>query len=111
MRIRLEGLSGTTDFVVTDVSDTQLTLNGAPASGAHTGKIDRLSGALIRDDGKSWLDAGFLEGQLFKVTGGAFGDDLYKINTITGATAGKTDVHADHRSPGRCCPAPHRTSR
>ena len=35
MRIRLEGLTGTTDFVVTDVSDTQLTLNGSPASGPH----------------------------------------------------------------------------
>ena len=45
MRIRFEGLSGSTDFVVTDVSDTQLTPERAPAGGSHSGNIDRLSGA------------------------------------------------------------------
>ena len=60
------GPSGTTDFVVTDVSDTQLTLNGAPA-GRRAHRQDRPpERRAVRDDGKSWLDSGFLEGQLFK---------------------------------------------
>ena len=88
MRVRLEGAGGG-DFVVTDVSDTTLTLGGSPVAGAHTGIIDKLNGALIRVDHSSWLDSGFLEGQLFKVD--AFGSTLFKIQSITGSP-GKTDV-------------------
>ncbi|HEV8460189.1 MAG TPA: Calx-beta domain-containing protein [Gaiellaceae bacterium] len=97
MRVRLEGAGGG-DFVVVDVSDKTLTLSGAPTPGAHTGAIDRLNGALTRDDQSSWLDSGFLEGQLFELTG--FGSTLFKINTITGSGPGKTDVMliTDHPS-------------
>ena len=88
MRVRLEG-SGGGDFVVTDASDTTLTLSGSPTVGPHSGNVDKLNGALIRVDHTSWLDSGFLEGQIFQID--AFAGTLFKVQAITG-TPGKTDV-------------------
>src|SRR5262249_46283013 len=61
--------------------------------GLYTGSIayDAAAGTLTRTDGTSWLDDGFLEGQLLKVTGLNGATALYKINTIDGTAAGKLD--------------------
>ncbi len=46
-------------------------------------------GTLTRSDGSSWLDDGFLEGQLFQINGAG---PLFKIQALTGTTASKVDV-------------------
>ena len=60
--------------------------------GVYTGLIDYTrtvtSDTLIRHDGTSWLDAGFLEGQLIQI--GGF-DGTFKIQLIDGTGPGKTD--------------------
>ena len=48
-------------------------------------------GTLTRVDGSSWLDDGFLEGQLIQINGGS---NLYKIQALTGTTSTKVDVLA-----------------
>src|SRR5262249_50833605 len=77
-----------------------MTLTSAPAAGNYSAAVlsrivtrglyigniayDAAAGTLIRTDGTSWLDDGFLEGPLFKITGLAGATGLYKINTISG---------------------------
>ena len=58
--------------------------------GLYTGNIAYNAAArtLIRTDGSSWLDDGFLEGQTIKITGFA---GIYKINTISGTAANRLD--------------------
>ena len=60
--------------------------------GVYTGSIawNPVARTLTRTDGSSWLDSGFLEGQLFKVD--AFGATLFKVQAISGTAAGKLDV-------------------
>ena len=56
-------------FTINAVSDKTLTLAGAPAAGTYLGaSITKVTGTLVRTDGSSWLDSGFLEGQLIQVT-------------------------------------------
>jgi hypothetical protein len=51
--------------------------------GLYTGSITANGGAftLTRNDGTSWLDDGFLEGQLIQITGLSGATATYKINT------------------------------
>ena len=50
--------------------------------GLYTGDVDydSATGTLTRTDGTSWLDSGFLEGQLIKIGADA---TLYKIELIS----------------------------
>ena len=95
------------DFTIASVSldGKSLTLTTAPTAGSYadalisrlvtrglyTGGVsyDFATGALTRTDGTSWLDSGFLEGQLIKI-----GADptLYKIELISGTAANRLDV-------------------
>ena len=95
------------DFMITALTGTQLTLSGSPGDGTYTGAsvsrlvtrglytgsvtYDSTTGTLTRADGSSWLDDGFLEGQLFKVDG--FDDLLlFKIQSISGTASDRLDV-------------------
>src|SRR5262249_27775575 len=62
--------------------------------GLYTGRIayDAAAGTLTRTDGTSWLDDGFLEGQLFQITGLSGAAATYKIESITGTGPNKLDV-------------------
>jgi len=66
------------------VTKTTLTLTAAPAPGAYVAaSISKLLDTLRRVDGTSWLDSGFIEGQLVRIAGiGA--DRLMKVDLITG---------------------------
>ncbi|MEO6651293.1 MAG: hypothetical protein ABIP17_01380, partial [Ilumatobacteraceae bacterium] len=93
-------------FTITALTEATLTLSGTPGAGSLTGasvsrlvtrglftgsvSYDAATGTLTRSDGSSWLDDGFLEGQLFKVDG--FGDLLFKIQTISGTTGDRLDI-------------------
>jgi len=70
--------SGSLSYSATDATDPAL-------PGTHLG------GALIRTDNKSWLDSGFIEGQLIQIAGLA---GTYKIEFITDSTpgSGKLDL-------------------
>ncbi|MFZ1880264.1 MAG: Calx-beta domain-containing protein [Gaiellaceae bacterium] len=102
-RIRI-GANG--PYTIMSVSDKTLTLASGPTDGAYANAvITKATGTLIRTDGSSWLDSGFLEGQLIQLTlpdGTDFGCNdnnthstpgkcLYKIEMITGTDATKTD--------------------
>ena len=74
-------------------------------------------GTLTRVDGSSWLDDGFLEGQLFQINGSG---PLYKIQALTGTTVDqgrhprghRGDVQPDHRRRDRrACRSRHRRLR
>ncbi|HET7128184.1 MAG TPA: hypothetical protein VFJ93_03815, partial [Gaiellaceae bacterium] len=96
-------------FTIMAVSDKTLTLNVAmPSFSDNTATISKITGTLIRTDGTSWLDSGFLEGQLIRVTQPDGVTDLacnqhttynnagsvtclYKIEMITGTDAQKTN--------------------
>ncbi|MCA1841353.1 MAG: hypothetical protein LC723_13695, partial [Actinobacteria bacterium] len=128
-RIRLSG-TGTSsdgDYVITNLDALTLTLQpasavpgGTPGSavngtyntvlisqlvdkGVYVGSVayNATDNTLIRVDGSSWLDSGFLEGQLIKITGfagpgcvdgpPADGTCIFKIQLISGTGPGKTD--------------------
>ncbi len=59
--------------------------------GLYTGNViyNAAAGTLTLADGSSWLDNGFLEGQLFQLGGTG---QLYKIQSLTGSGPGKVDV-------------------
>src|SRR5258705_10179326 len=61
--------TGGLTYTATDATDTS----------AHVG------GGLVRSDGKSWLDSGFIEGQLIQIAGLS---GTYKIEFITDSVAG-----------------------
>jgi hypothetical protein len=65
---------------------------GTPGHGLYTGSViwDSTSYTLTRTDGSSWLDSGFLEGQLVRFNGDTSGD-TYKIQLIHGTTSTKLD--------------------
>src|SRR5262249_5108035 len=109
-RISGTGTASDGDYHIAAVAgDGQsLTLTSAPAApgtytavlsrivnrGLYTGSIayNAAAGTLTRTDGTSWLDDGFLEGQLFMITGLSGATALYKINTISGTAANLLNV-------------------
>jgi hypothetical protein len=97
-QIQIGTLSG--KFTIASVTDTTLMLTAAPGDGTYNGvDISKLLDTLVRTDGTSWLDSGFLEGELFEVTGNvAFAGKLFKIDSVTGTTANPLDelVLTDH---------------
>src|SRR5262249_4530547 len=94
-----------TALTVTGVSDSQLTLSGSPHPGPvatfQNVSIRKMLDVLIRHDGTSWLDSGFLEGQIVKIQG-IGGDKIEKIDLLTGTTPDKVDmmVLTDHPAAG-----------
>ena len=74
-------------YVVTgfSVDGHSMTVSGAPTNGNYTG-VNKMLGMLTRLDGGSWLDNGFLEGQLFQTD--TFGASTFKIDLITDSVAG-----------------------
>jgi hypothetical protein len=90
-----------TSFQVVTVSTSQITVSGGLTNGTFTSvSINKLLDALRRTDGTSWLDSGFLEGQLVQFAGlpGQVTPMLEKIDLITGTASGKLDlmVLTDH---------------
>ncbi|HEY3922827.1 MAG TPA: hypothetical protein VGL76_12045 [Gaiellaceae bacterium] len=116
MRIGFTG-TGTADDTATNlyvltVTDSTITLTGAaPLSGTFTGigisslteegtytgttagghtiSYNFAAGTLTRDDGTSWLDSGFLEGQLIRIDGDP---TTYKIESFSSANGGNLNV-------------------
>src|SRR5262249_41370341 len=70
----------------------QLAAIGAAQHGLYTGLItwDSATRTLTRTDGSSWLDDGFLEGQLVRFNGAASGD-VYKVQRIHGTLGSRLD--------------------
>ena len=81
---------GQTDAVIG--GRVALALVGTAQNGLFTGNIswDSSTRTLTRTDGGSWLDAGFLEGQLVRFNGAITGD-VYKIQLIHGSASNKLD--------------------
>jgi hypothetical protein len=114
--IRISGAGAANgDYTVASVSSNgkQMTLATSPAAGTfngaaisrlienglYTGDIAYTTGThgtdgatLTRTDGSSWLDSGFLEGQLIQISGLGGATGTYKINTVSGTTSDKLDV-------------------
>ncbi|HEX4527110.1 MAG TPA: PKD domain-containing protein [Gaiellaceae bacterium] len=112
-RIQIADQNGTVvtggPYTITDVSDKTMTFGSAlPVFNYNTATISKITGTLIRTDGTSWLDSGFLEGQLIRVTlpdgttdlgcsdNTTYNDAapvtcLYKIEMITGTDPQKTN--------------------
>ncbi|HEY3484536.1 MAG TPA: hypothetical protein VGK49_04085, partial [Ilumatobacteraceae bacterium] len=126
MRIRLSGTGNGSDgdYVVVDLDILTLTVVPAPAlpggtpgaavvgeytgviisqlrsAGVYSGSViySNVDHTLVLADGSSWLDHGFLEGQLIKIAGigcvqgfGSSPDCIFKIQLITGTGANRTD--------------------
>ena len=68
---------------------------------AGTFAVDSTASALTRTDGKSWLDSGFLEGQLVKIPGVS---GTYKITRIRDAVPGSGKLDLAELAPitGSC---------
>ena len=64
---------------------------GVAGHGLYDGAVayDAAAGTLRRADGSSWLDDGFLEGQLFQLGGGG---PLFKIQALTGSDPSRVDI-------------------
>ena len=64
---------------------------GVAGRGLYTGSViyDATAGTLRRADGSSWLDDGFLEGQLFKL---GVASPLFKIQALSGSSPDKVDI-------------------
>src|SRR6185503_10887055 len=99
------------DYTIASIASdgSFLTLATSPAAGSYTGAIiSRLvnrgiytgttghtisynasTGELTRDDGSSWLDSGFLEGQLIKIGADTI---TYKIESFSSAPGGTLNV-------------------
>jgi Ca2+-binding RTX toxin-like protein len=110
-RIRLTVGSSTYDYVIGSVSADGKSLTlilgttptppaaALPAAvlsrivtrGLYTGDLtyDAATGTVHRTDGQSWLDAGFLEGQLVTIGSSA---QRYKIQLISSSTSGALDL-------------------
>src|SRR5207244_13062020 len=74
---------GSTAGVVPGSSTISQLVDRGIYAGTYT--VDSTVSALARTDGKSWLDSGFLEGQLVNIPGKP---GTYKITRITDAVAG-----------------------
>ena len=112
--VTITGQSG--NFTIHSVADASMTFTTALGAGPTTGvTISRVSnhgqytgvvnfndcaykipaltgncvGTLTRADGSSWLDDGFLEGQMFQINGTG---PLYKIQALQGTTPTKVDI-------------------
>ena len=81
---------GQTDIVLG--GRVELAAIGTPLQGLFAGEIawDAATRTLTRTDGGSWLDDGFLEGQLLRFNGATAGD-VYKIQLIHGSASGRLD--------------------
>jgi hypothetical protein len=81
---------GQTDVVLG--GRVQLAAIGTPLNGLYTGTVtwNETTRTLTRADGSSWLDDGFLEGQLLRFNGATAGA-VYKVQRIDGSAAGKLD--------------------
>jgi hypothetical protein len=113
--IRVTTAAGTSEYRITARTDQTLTvtlLSGPAASngastisnvverGTYGGSVaysdvldtttSTTSGVLRRSDGSSWLDSGFIEGQLVRVAG--LGTTTFKIEQIYGSAANKLDL-------------------
>ncbi len=71
------------------VDGHSMTVTGGLANGAYT-SVNKMLGTLTRTDGTSWLDSGFLEGQIFRTS--TFGTDTFKVDLITGSADKLLDV-------------------
>ena len=108
-----------TAYTITAVTASTITLTAAlPAGGTFSGvtlsrvvpgrpvhrrgHLNAATHVLTRTDGGSWLDSGFLEGQLVQLAGVA---GTFKIQSIFGADAEQHDVHD---GAARWPPAPSR---
>jgi hypothetical protein len=80
------GKDSTVGYVVTGFGGggTSMTLASGPANGDYQ-VVNKLLGTLRRNDGTSWLDSGFLEGQLFQTD--VLGNHTFKVDLITTSTA------------------------
>jgi RTX calcium-binding nonapeptide repeat (4 copies) len=93
-----------TDYIIDTVTDKKITLTTTTGLSGDAGKlkgasISEMLDTLVRTDGSSWLDSGFFEGQLVRITPvGGSTPVLVKIDLITGTDAGKLDkmVLTDH---------------
>jgi hypothetical protein len=109
--VSISGLAGT--FTVATATAATITLTSAPAAGSYSAvTINRIvnhglftglvnyndcaamvaghcQGTLTRADGSSWLDDGFLEGQMFQINGVG---PLYKIQALAGTVSTKVDI-------------------
>jgi Ca2+-binding RTX toxin-like protein len=90
---------GQTDVVLG--GRVQLAAVGTPLNGLYAGAVtwDSATRTLTRTDGGSWLDAGFLEGQLLRFNGATCGD-AYKIQLIHGTTLDQLTLTPSGATPG-----------
>ncbi|HEY6030129.1 MAG TPA: hypothetical protein VIU44_06180, partial [Gaiellaceae bacterium] len=109
-RIAIDGAGA---FTILAVLDKSLQLGAAPTAGVYHNKtLTKVTGTLVRNDGGSWLDAGFLEGQLIKIDGATCtdysgdGQCVYKIELISGTDQNRTDKISltSTRLPGAAAP-------
>jgi hypothetical protein len=102
--IQIGNLPGkfTVASVAADGQSMTLTTPATNMDTALTGvDLSKLLDTLVRTDGSSWLDSGFLEGQLFEISGtGINGLDgkMFKIDLVTGTVPNKLNelVLTDH---------------
>jgi hypothetical protein len=93
-------------FTINEVSEKTLTLSAVLVASSYSNfQISKITGTLTRTDGTSWLDSGFLEGQLIQVrqsdgltplagcvdVNGDGSKCLFKIEMITGTDSQKTN--------------------
>ena len=97
---RIKFSNHATIYTINAVGEKTLLLSAAaPSLGlVHGVTINKVTGTLVRTDLGSWLDAGFLEGQLIKLDGLApcadgnvDGQCLYKIELISGTDPNLTN--------------------
>ncbi|HEX9505850.1 MAG TPA: hypothetical protein VGA62_07565, partial [Acidimicrobiia bacterium] len=117
-RIRITGSGAPIDTTVASISPDGKSMTVGSAAGVVPGSstisqlvdrgiyagsftVDSTVSALARTDGKSWLDSGFLEGQLVNIPGIA---GTFKITRITDAVAGSGKLDLAQLAPvtGSC---------
>src|SRR5262249_4268439 len=92
-------VTGSTLTLTTSTGLSNTLLKGA--------NIYKLLDTLRRTDGTSWLDSGFFEGQLVRITG-LNGTPMYeKVDLITGSDPGKLDVMVLTDHPASVGPTPY----
>ena len=84
----------TTSLPFTAASPNDVIISQLQEKGTYTGSVNHtlsfqtipgVGKTIVRDDGLSWLDAGFLEGMLFKVSGDL---TLYKVQAFVNVKGG-----------------------
>jgi len=99
------GMSGTVDVIS---NRTESLIGEATGEPVFVSLADSSSDAILtRDDGVSWTDDGFEEGQWIRVSNREnSGDDgLYRINTISGVNGVTLELVAGPSTPSRLDPA------